>query len=108
MLGEEGEAACREGKHMNWQSMGLAHLQPYQACFVVPPTSPAEKKYTKHPALTGREYDTASVMCESREERAALKKRLIRAYEKAQILRENKTVDLVAHGGQTKGQKAPR
>lgn len=89
--------------------MGLAHLQPFQACFVVADVEASSHKiYTKHPALRGRDYTSASALCESHAERNALRKKFIRKWEKDQILRENKTVDLGAHGGQTKGQKAPR
>lgn len=89
--------------------MGLAHLKPFQPCFVVADVEASSHKiYTKHPALRGRDYTSASALCESYAERNALRKRFIRKWEKEQILRVNKTVDLSAHGGLSQGQKAPR
>lgn len=52
------------------------------------------KKYEKHPALRGREYTAASALCETQAERNAMRKRVIREWEKAQILRVNGYSDL--------------
>lgn len=72
------------------------------------PNSTTPKRYKKHPAVASRAYDSAAAMCESKEERDKLRKKYIRDWEKAQIMRVNKTSDLGAHGGLSKGQRAPR
>lgn len=89
--------------------MGLAHLKPHQPCFFIASAGPApKKKYHKHEALKGRDYTSASALCETESERDALKARFIAKWNTDHVLRVNKPVDLGAHGGQTKGQKAPR
>jgi len=94
---------------MNWQAMGLAHLKPFQPCFVIPPSEPPElRKQKKHPALETREYRLAISLCDTRQEKATLRKRVIRVWERERILRVNRHTDLGAHGGLSKGQKAPR
>ena len=92
----------------DWQSMGLAHLQPFQPCFVVGPTS--KKTYpsgSKHKALYSHQYTAASALCDTPEEREELKRKTIAAYE-AQILRVNKPVDLSVYSKRTNSGKAAR
>lgn len=93
----------------NWTAMGLGHLQPFQPCFVVaPPTDRTRSDYKKHPVLITAAYKTAIALCETQAERGSVRKKFIRDWNRENILRVNKTTHLGAHGGLSKGQKAPR
>lgn len=95
----------------NWSAMGLGHLQPFQPCWVIGKSTakaPKKSNYKRHPSLATSAYDSAAAMCETDQERKALKQKFIRAWDQKQVLRVNKTTDLGAHGGLSKGQKAPR
>lgn len=94
---------------MNWSAMGLAHLQPFQPCFVIGPTS--KKTYpsgSKHKALYSHQYTAASALCDTPEEREELKRKTIAAWEKEQILRVNKSVDMSVYSKRTNSGKAAR
>jgi hypothetical protein len=92
----------------NFSAMGLGHLNPHQSAFHIAPSKQVAKTdKSRHPATRSRAYTASSVLCETQTERIALRKQVIAEWE-ANILRINKSVDLGAHGGKTKGQKAPR
>jgi len=93
----------------NWVAMGLAHLQPFQACFVIGKAAQTpKKKYEKHPALRGRDYTSASALCETEQERHVLKARFIQKWNVEQVLRVNPYSDMGRSTGPTNSELAPR
>ena len=90
----------------DFAALGLPNESPFNWQAPSPPPKPKNKP--RHKALANKDYVTKSAMCDTAKEREELRIRTIRQWEKAQVLRVNKSVHLGAHGGLSKGQKAAR